>query len=368
MTEEPMENKNEELKDTCAEINALLKQIEAIKTEWESSVDSIDYMLMLVDTEDRIQRCNKALINFAGKAYSDIVGKNFKFFLKEYGISLDKRDISENGIDIFLENSQKWFNIAFHPYKDRNTDKIIGAVVTINDITEFKMLTDSLEITNAAISRERQELQFAVDEIDFLLREVEDKKDLSVRFAAPGVSESDVIYRISAHFNNMMNMLESQHKELEKAYGDLKAAQSQILQQEKMASIGQLAAGVAHEINNPIGFVTSNLGTLQKYLGRITEFLKMQAEIYPQEEGDDRATRLAEIRKQLKIEPVLEDLPSLIAESLDGVERVRKIVQNLKSFSRIDQSDYTMVDINHCLDDTLNIIWNELKYKCTVKK
>ncbi|HAK89512.1 MAG TPA: hypothetical protein DCP24_10720 [Nitrospiraceae bacterium] len=364
MTEEPMENKNEELKDTCAEINALLKQIEAIKTEWESSVDSIDYMLMLVDTEDRIQRCNKALINFAGKAYSDIVGKNFKFFLKEYGISLDKRDISENGIDIFLENSQKWFNIAFHPYKDRNTDKIIGAVVTINDITEFKMLTDSLEITNAAISRERQELQFAVDEIDFLLREVEDKKDLSVRFAAPGVSESDVIYRISAHFNNMMNMLESQHKELEKAYGDLKAAQSQILQQEKMASIGQLAAGVAHEINNPMGFIISNLGTLGKYVDRLKEFMHIQSAFITSEQSKE----LEESRKRLKIDYIIEDTNQLLKESLDGAERVKKIVQNLKSFSHIDESEWKIADINAGIENTINIVWNELKYKAAVKK
>jgi two-component system NtrC family sensor kinase len=155
---------------------------------------------------------------------------------------------------------------------------------------------------------------------------------------------------------------------LQNAYDELKAAQSQFVQQEKMASIGQLAAGVAHEINNPIGFVTSNLGTLKKYLGRVTEFLQKQTEIFPREAGDERTIRLAEVRRQLKIEPILEDLPSLLAESLDGVERVRKIVQNLKSFSRVDQFDHSLADINRCLDDTLNIIWNELKYKCTLKK
>jgi len=363
-TEEHRENKNEELKNACPETNALLKQIETIKTEWESTVDSIDSMIMLVDTEDRIQRCNKALISFAGKTYSDIVGKNFKVFLKEYGISLDKRDISENGIDVFIENLQKWFNIAFHPYKERSADKIIGAVVTINDTTEFKMLTDSLEITNAEISSERHELQFAVDEVDFLLREVEDKKDLSVRFAVPGVSESDVIYRISAHFNNMMNMLESQHRELEKAYAELKAAQSQILQQEKMASIGQLAAGVAHEINNPMGFIISNLGTLGKYVERLKEFIHVQSAFT----ASEQSKKLEESRKRLKIDYIIEDTNQLLKESLDGAERVKMIVQNLKSFSHIDEAEWKMADINAGIESTINIVWNELKYKATVKK
>jgi two-component system NtrC family sensor kinase len=176
------------------------------------------------------------------------------------------------------------------------------------------------------------------------------------------------VVRIGIQFSHMVQIIEKKNSELQNAFDELKAAQSQFVQQEKMASIGQLAAGVAHEINNPIGFVTSNLGTLQKYMGRVGEFLHRQAELFPQAAGDDRALRLAQIRKQLKIEPILEDLPALIAESLDGVERVRKIVQNLKSFSRIDQSDYSLADINQCLDDTLNIIWNELKYKCTVKK
>jgi len=178
----------------------------------------------------------------------------------------------------------------------------------------------------------------------------------------------DPVARIGIQFSYMMQIIEKKNSELQDAYDELKATQSQLVQQEKMASIGQLAAGVAHEINNPIGFVTSNLGTLQKYLARVAEFLKTQAQIFPQDGGDERVIRLAEIRKQLKIEPILEDLPSLLAESLDGVERVRKIVQNLKSFSRVDQSNYTVTDINQCLDDTLNMIWNELKYKCTVKK
>ncbi len=235
---------------------------------------------------------------------------------------------------------------------------------------ELEKAYEAMGIANTAINKDKEELQFALDEIDFLLREVEDKKDLSVRFAAPGVSESDVIYRISAHFNNMMNMLESQHRELEKAYAELKAAQSQILQQEKMASIGQLAAGIAHEINNPVGFVMSNLGSLQKYADKLSEFIKIQTEAIKEfgVQSPGLGDKIKEARKSLKIDHIIDDLGNLIKESLEGAERVKKIVQDLKSFSRIDEAEWKVTDINTGIESTINIVWNELKYKATVKR
>ncbi|MDA8338002.1 MAG: ATP-binding protein, partial [Nitrospiraceae bacterium] len=166
---------------------------------------------------------------------------------------------------------------------------------------------------------------------------------------------------------------ESQHKELEKAYAELKAAQSQILQQEKMASIGQLAAGIAHEINNPVGFVMSNLGSLQKYADKLSEFIKAQTEAIGElgvksSEFGEIQKKVDEFKKSLKIDYIIDDLGNLIRESLDGAERVKKIVQDLKSFSRIDEAEWKMADINAGIESTINMVWNELKYKATVKK
>jgi PAS domain S-box-containing protein len=157
-------------------------------------------------------------------------------------------------------------------------------------------------------------------------------------------------------------------EELEKAYQELKATQAQILQREKMASIGQLAAGVAHEINNPMGFITSNLGTLGKYLSKITEFINVQTKTLEDRKAKDILEELKEIRKKLKIDFILEDIGQLIEESLEGAERVKKIVQNLKTFSRVDEAEFKFADINECIESTLNIVWNELKYKATLKK
>ena len=157
-------------------------------------------------------------------------------------------------------------------------------------------------------------------------------------------------------------------EELEKAYKELKATQAKILQQEKMASIGQLAAGVAHEINNPMAFISSNLGTLDKYVHRLTGFIQTQSEVIESLHATDAIEELNRKQKELKLDYIIEDIKGVITESLDGSERVQKIVQGLRSFARVDEAEYKYANMNECIESTLNIVWNELKYKATLKK
>ncbi|MGD0585040.1 MAG: PAS domain S-box protein [Oryzomonas sp.] len=151
--------------------------------------------------------------------------------------------------------------------------------------------------------------------------------------------------------------LRSVTEELQKAYDELQTTQIKVFQQEKLASIGQLAAGVAHEINNPMGFISSNLTTMGKYFERTKEFV-----------ADSGRAGVDEQRKRLKIDYIFDDSPQLIAESLDGAQRVRKIVQDLKSFSRVDDTEQKRADLKECLESTIGIAWNEIKYVATLKK
>ncbi|MBZ0156755.1 MAG: hybrid sensor histidine kinase/response regulator, partial [Alphaproteobacteria bacterium] len=168
-------------------------------------------------------------------------------------------------------------------------------------------------------------------------------------------------------------ILEEKNRELERAYCDLKSAQSQILQQEKMASIGQLAAGIAHEINNPVGFIMSNLNTLQKFATRLKDFIKSQTDSLEKmaerkEESGLLLERVREQRKSLKIDYIMGDMENLIRESFDGAARMKQIVQDLKSFSRVGEERHVPSDINAGIESTVNIVWNELKYKAVLKK
>ena len=158
---------------------------------------------------------------------------------------------------------------------------------------------------------------------------------------------------------DVSSQLSVKNQEIEQAYLDLKNAHSQLLQQEKMASIGQLAAGVAHEINNPMGFITSNLGTLNKYVQRMTEYLAVAERCVVTSSAAKEANSE---RKRLKIDRISEDINQLITESLDGATRVRQIVQDLKSFSRVDQPTQCRIDINQCVESAINISRNETKY------
>jgi signal transduction histidine kinase len=153
--------------------------------------------------------------------------------------------------------------------------------------------------------------------------------------------------------------LQQDKKRVEK---QLKESQAQLIQQEKMASIGLLAAGVAHEINNPIGFITSNLSTLEKYIEKLIHFIEFQELAI--EKCADEATRstLAEMKQHIKLDYLVTDLRELITESLDGSQRVCKIVQDLQSFSRSDYSEPVSSDLNETIMRTISMVRNEIKY------
>lgn len=164
--------------------------------------------------------------------------------------------------------------------------------------------------------------------------------------------------------------IEEKNKKLEKTLDTLAKARDQLVQSEKMASIGQLAAGVAHEINNPIGFVSSNIGTLHDYIGSYTQLIERYENLIktldPNTEQKKIIQGIQKYKKDEDIEFLNEDVNELIKDSLDGIGRVTTIVKSLKTFSHVDQEEFSEADINQCLESTLKIVNNEIKYNCKV--
>ncbi|MDY7579659.1 ATP-binding protein [Herbaspirillum sp. RTI4] len=145
--------------------------------------------------------------------------------------------------------------------------------------------------------------------------------------------------------------------------------QAQLLQSEKMASIGQLAAGVAHEINNPIGFVNSNMRSLQTYVDTLLNVIGQQTSMLLSDTvGADIQHQAKQLNESADLSYLQNDVKDLMSESLDGLKRVKDIVQSLKDFSHVGESEWQMVDIHKGLDSTLTIASNEFKYKAVVEK
>jgi PAS domain S-box-containing protein len=163
------------------------------------------------------------------------------------------------------------------------------------------------------------------------------------------------------------------NEQLEHTNAELKSAQQQLLQSEKMASIGLLAAGVAHEINNPVGYINSNLGTLEKYLADIfTALDKYEGIVSSGAHGNQELQdmqKLQQLNEKLDLDFLRNDIQSLLAESREGLERIKEIVLGLKDFSRSSADEtWRWADLAKCLENTLTIVRNELKYKCEVVK
>jgi signal transduction histidine kinase len=174
--------------------------------------------------------------------------------------------------------------------------------------------------------------------------------------------------------NRAQREILAQRNELEKVNARLLENQAQLIQSEKMASLGQLSAGVAHEINNPMAFVTSNLRTLAQYARSINAVAEACRGLQEAARGHadpavaDAAEKMEAAVRDRKFGSLLEDLDGLIAESLDGAQRVNEIVQSLKSIARTDDKALEPTDVNRCLEEALKLAWNEIKYKCAVQK
>ena len=250
-------------------------------------------------------------IRRCNRTFREFVGRPYAEIL---GQPFD-RLLSEAGVDVelsferpvecFHERTGKWFVVSHYPFEAVSGDGTRAMIVTIHDSTELKKVAEELTRKNLRLNE---------------------------------------------------------------ALAELKHSQAKVLHQEKMASIGQLAAGVAHEINNPIGFINSNLSTLGKYLSRLSGFLAVQSGCIAAGAPPDLVESVRRQQANLKIDYIVKDLEDLVRESLEGAERVRSIVADLKSFSRVDQSEYKQADLNECLRSTINIVWNEIKYKATLKK
>ena len=160
--------------------------------------------------------------------------------------------------------------------------------------------------------------------------------------------------------------LEAKNRELEKLYRELQETQTQLIHSEKMAGLGQLVAGVAHELNNPISFVYANLRMLEDYMQAIRKLIALVTD--PPADSALLAKKISEISQEFDWAFLQQDIGSIISESLEGSRRVKEVVENLRTFSRLDEAEWKSVDLHDGLDSTLKILHSQLKERIAIVK
>ena len=293
---------------------------------------SLDYSIVTTDPEGFVTLFNRGSERLTGTKEAQVIGKKkIEDFIPGWSDESDSASDSlkpEKGKTketecILVKSDEDEVNVSMSIAALTNQNgKMVGTLYIAKDITEQK----ELEL----------ELKKYTENLEHLVKERTEE-------------------------------LEKQNAELEKTLHELSDAQQQLLQSEKMASIGQLAAGVAHEINNPIGFVHSNLNTMRKFNSRVVALL----DTLKKESGNAAGLTgeaFGKIWSESKVERLLPELETMISESMDGTQRVRTIVSDLKNFSNIDRAQIQDASLEAGLDSTLNIVWNEIKYNATVEK
>ncbi|WP_374594173.1 ATP-binding protein [Aquabacterium sp.] len=337
----------------------------------EQIMDSNPVATFVIDADHRVTHWNHACAIVTGVAARDIIGTKRQwaaFYTSERPVMADlivsgalDENVEEFYPGIFrrspiipfayeaesffpqLGDGGVWLHFRAAPLRDPQ-GRMIGAVECLLNTTDRHRAEDAL--------REHQkdlEATIATRTAELAQANLRMAEDILRQQAA----EAELLQR---------------YAEVTELNGKLQNAQEQLVQSEKLASIGLLAAGVAHEINNPIGYVHSNIGSLETYLRQVFSMLGAYAEA-EKDLPDATRARLGKLKQEYDIEFLTEDVPTLMRESKEGIRRVKKIVQDLKDFSHVDSAtEWQVVDLHKGIDSTLNIVNNEIKYKADVIK
>ena len=411
-----------ELKRNYERLVKMEEQISRAGKEWQNTFDSISDSIALIDCEQRIVRCNLATTRVMGLDYEDILNQPcWRVF---HGVDAPLSDcpmakavLSLQKETTTIQCKDRWLEVTVEPMFS-DAGKMTGAVHIVRDVTEQRtmervlqnqtyVLSGVIQSTDSAVfsvdssfcytsfntthSRTMKSLydadiQLGSKIFDYMTSEDAAIAEANLQRAITGEAFSVVIrsgdemrmrpiFEISHNpIKNIKGGVEgvavfaSDISERTKAEEAMREMQSQLMQQDKLATIGQLAAGVAHEINNPMGFVGSNMTTLAKYIEKYNSYIAAVEQELCSSSSGVLPEQIQKIRNKLKLDYIIRDISGLVDENNEGIDRVRRIVQDLRTFSRADSSAVDSADLNSCIDSTINIVINEIKYAAELKR
>ena len=304
-----------------------------MKSLLEQAFMQVNIGIIAIDRQYNIILCNHFVSDFSKKSVEELTNNNlFDAFPK-----LPKNWLQRRIDSIFLLKNSSFISWEQRP--------------SLFDLLNSRPITGSTEkmIQNCSL--------FPV---------VDEKRNVS--HVCITINDATAIAVNQIQLKQTYQRLVTEKKEQQKLIKKLEETKNQLLQSEKMASIGQLAAGVAHEINNPVGFIKSNFSSLKHYAAGLNTVIKQYEEMLQAFANEEVNQKMAALNEEHDLNFVLEDIDSLLLESFDGITRIEEIVKSLKHFSRADSNRWEEADINQGLESTLRVVAHELKYIASLEK
>ncbi|MDH5609589.1 MAG: ATP-binding protein, partial [Cyclobacteriaceae bacterium] len=267
-----------------------------------------------------------------------------------------------------VKNSEQQLKISFAKQKQINKQLVLSRK-ELTDKNAKLMDSESrlLKSTEEQIAINEQLLR-AQGDLKSAYQKLQDSEEEIRDMADKQLADNEKLFLAEKRMKELLKEEQKAKEELNNAMNSLKGAQSQLVHSEKMASLGQLTAGIAHEINNPINFISSGMNSLKMTIDSLKEIIETYGKL---DDGEDAATLITEI-KELKEEheydELMNDLDEMIKDINYGVVRTIEIVKGLRVFSRLDEEESKPANINENLDATLTLLKNKTKNKINILK
>jgi len=313
---------------------------------------------------------NKLLSNNSYGIESDAI-KELYIFINKY-LYLEPKDIKE----IYSNVGDKVIITGFY---DNNALATLLSVLLKGDLSLVVIFVlfgyVSSFLLAKYITKPINELlkgtqEFSKGNLEYRMK-VETKDEIGLL----GNAFNDMAEKLSNLYSSLEQQVKDRTQELyqandriKSAYKELQETQSMLIQNEKMLALGQLVAGVAHELNNPINFIYGNLDHLKNYGNDLIRIISLYQEVEKQIENKLAFEEVNALKTDIDYDFLISDLPYLIKSCKDGAERCKQIILDLKNFSRVDEAVLKDVDIHEGIDSTLNILSNKTKNRITVHK
>ncbi|MBU4334026.1 MAG: PAS domain S-box protein, partial [Candidatus Omnitrophica bacterium] len=378
-----------ELAASFVEMTKNLRETVISRNYLDNIFQSMTDYLIVINVEGKITTINKAFFDNLGYNKESLIGRDVSslFFegdryfnsvkIEEYIqkgslINFEAQICGKNGIIVpVLLSSSVIREIDCprgYPVEDcqnytksgKHCENNKGIVFLAKDVTDLKKAESELLLSNA-------ELATSLEMSELLLNDLKQEKQIVIQAQQAISKVNQELIANEKALNNMM-------ADLIKTNEELKNTQAQLVQSEKLSSLGQLSAGIAHEINNPLGFIDNNIVILGEYIDSYSEVLRAMDLLKKAivSKDLDRAVSMVEeinvLEEKVNLSFISGDIENLIRQSKNGTDRIKKIVQDLRTFARKDEGQIELNNVEDIIDSVLSIVWNEIKYKAELIK